>query len=38
MDYNYKYDKDNMKNGIGDIVNLILNFCKPVTSFFFQNR
>lgn len=25
MDYNYKYDKDNMKNGIGDIVNLILN-------------
>ena len=25
MDYNYKYDKDNMKNGIVDIVNLILN-------------
>ena len=25
MDYNYKYDKNNMKNGIADIVNLILN-------------
>ena len=24
MDYNYKCDKNNMKNGIGEIVNLIL--------------